>query len=161
MYQPQTRHFLNHLLAMKTLQLLLEITVPDQVTPEMIEVESFMQDFLIGATDENVHRIDLFEGRAWLRECTEKDKPSVIFIIWGIDDFRSRAFEKEVDNDEEWAANHQDYDINLLDPADQPKLLYDRSKFSLALERMEHHHDCNNGITWDTIDYYLDEYCLL
>ena len=61
---------------------------------------------------------------------------------------------------EEWAANHQDCDIYLLDPADQPKRLYDRSKFSLALERMDHDHDCNNGITWDTIDYYLDEYCL-
>ena len=25
------------------------------------------------------------------------------------------------------------------------------------LKAMEHNHDCNYGITWDTIDYHLDE----
>lgn len=40
------------------------------------------------------------------------------------------------------------------------KKIYDPLKFKYALEQMIRDHDCNNGITWDTIDYYLDQYCL-
>jgi hypothetical protein len=39
--------------------------------------------------------------------------------------------------------------------------IYDPSKFGYALEVMIKDHDCNNGITWDTIDYYLGQYCLI
>jgi hypothetical protein len=38
---------------------------------------------------------------------------------------------------------------------------YDRTKFELALSNMVRKHDATLGITWDTIDYYLDEYCLI
>lgn len=36
---------------------------------------------------------------------------------------------------------------------------YDESKFEEALENMVRHHDCQYGITWDTVKYYLDEFC--
>jgi hypothetical protein len=36
---------------------------------------------------------------------------------------------------------------------------YDRSKFEHALCEMVRRHDSNHGITWDTVDYYLDEIC--
>ncbi len=38
---------------------------------------------------------------------------------------------------------------------------YDHSKFQYALERMIDKHDTSIGITWDTLDFYLDEYCLI
>ena len=31
--------------------------------------------------------------------------------------------------------------------------IYDLSKFSEALDELERHHDCEYGITWDSIDY--------
>ncbi len=31
-----------------------------------------------------------------------------------------------------------------------------KKKAREILEEMEHRHDANNGITWDTIDFYLD-----
>ena len=37
--------------------------------------------------------------------------------------------------------------------------LYDRSKFQESLEKMIHEHDANIGISWDTVDIYLNEYC--
>ena len=37
--------------------------------------------------------------------------------------------------------------------------VYDKTKFQAALDRMIDQHDATIGITWDTIDYYLDEYC--
>lgn len=36
---------------------------------------------------------------------------------------------------------------------------YDKKKFKPALKRMIHDHDCNHGITWETIDSYLDSDC--
>ena len=36
---------------------------------------------------------------------------------------------------------------------------YDSSKFADALDEMIDNHDANNGISWSTIDYYLDTYC--
>ena len=57
-------------------------------------------------------------------------------IQWSIDDFETRA------------NTHFDPDR------------YDPDKFQDALERMIDKHDANIGITWDTIDCYLDEHCL-
>lgn len=64
-------------------------------------------------------------------------------IIWSVEDFESRAI-----------------DVLDLEEGDESwKEIYDEDKFDHALTTMIHDHDCNNGITWDTIDYYLDEYC--
>lgn len=70
-------------------------------------------------------------------------------IQWSVEDFRERAKslyewynDVEIDNDEEsW------------------KEMYDEDKFESALERMVNDHDCNDGITWGTIDAYLDSDC--
>jgi len=37
---------------------------------------------------------------------------------------------------------------------------YDLSKFPSALELMIEEHDADVGINWDTIQSYLDDYCL-
>jgi len=52
-------------------------------------------------------------------------------IKWGVKDFTSL----EVDGQEISEENAQ-----------------------IALTDMIRHHDCNNGITWDTIDYYFSKY---
>ncbi len=66
--------------------------------------------------------------------------PDEISIKWGVADFEDRASSREANN------RH---------------LKYNRSKFPHALSEMGRLHDCNNGITWDTVDYFLDEYCNL
>ena len=58
--------------------------------------------------------------------------------LWNIEDFESQAQERE-----------------------DGAVLYDRSKFGAALLRMIRKHNATVGITWETIDYYLDEYCKL
>lgn len=60
-------------------------------------------------------------------------------IFWHIDDFEQEANQIE----------------------DDGELIYDRTKFEYALDNMIHKHDCNIGITWDTVKIYLDMYCLL
>ena len=64
-------------------------------------------------------------------------------VTWGVEDFEQRAMENCdcEENNETW------------------KETYDEGKFKKALSEMIRQHDCNNGITWDTINYYLDEYC--
>jgi len=37
--------------------------------------------------------------------------------------------------------------------------LYDESKYADALQNMINNHDANHGITWETIDCYLDSDC--
>lgn len=60
-------------------------------------------------------------------------------ISWSIFDFIQRAKERE--GKKKW------------------KKVYSRYKFQETLELMIQKHDCTIGITWDTIDFYLDEYC--
>lgn len=68
-------------------------------------------------------------------------------IEWSIEDFEQRA--KELEN----ANTDFETDEQVYIPE------YDRSKFEQALLDMIHKHDRNLGITWNTIDYYLDEWC--
>lgn len=42
---------------------------------------------------------------------------------------------------------------------DDWETVYDSSKFPRALEEMIRKHDTNNGIAWETIDYYLENFC--
>jgi hypothetical protein len=63
------------------------------------------------------------------------------FIAWHTDDFEQRASEKE-----EWEEVEEG-------------TLYDRKKFDTALSTMLTKYDVNLGISWDTIDMMLDEYC--
>ncbi len=59
-------------------------------------------------------------------------------IEWSTEDFEMQA---ETRGGEDW------------------KDVYDSSKFKEALDEMIGHHDALIGITWDTVDYYLDEFC--
>lgn len=63
-------------------------------------------------------------------------------VYWHKDDFEHQAKENE-----EYAEE------------DGEELEYDRSKFEYALDIMIEQHDCNLGITWDTISDYLNTYC--
>lgn len=59
-------------------------------------------------------------------------------VSWDVEDFRSRAQERR---GEDW------------------KKVYDETKFQEALERMIDKHDAELGISWITIDFFLDEFC--
>lgn len=61
------------------------------------------------------------------------------FVIqWSVEDFEEQA-------------------MNRCDD-DYPGI-YDPSKFEEALYMMMKDHDAEMGITWDTVDHYLDLYC--
>jgi len=47
----------------------------------------------------------------------------------------------------------------IKDSEEQETLDFDETKFPFALEKMCTNHDMCNGITWETIDFYLMEYC--
>lgn len=67
-------------------------------------------------------------------------------ITWGVVDFQERASERE--------------EVFQWDNALEEKpTLYDREKMPDALAQMISKHDDNLGITWSTVDYYLDERC--
>ena len=61
-------------------------------------------------------------------------------VVWGVEDFECQALELE---------------------RRAGRLLYDRSKFAEALSRMIHKHDATLGITWSTVEIYLDANCKL
>ena len=73
-------------------------------------------------------------------------------IIWDVEDFENWARDIESRESEE---DFWDTDIDVPEKFK----LYDRSKFEQAFLTMIRRHDCTIGITWDTIEFYLDEYC--
>lgn len=92
----------------------------------------------IGSDDYNIIINLLTQAKDYQEE---KDKRS---IVWSVDDFITQAeqsFSKYIE-----ARCWQD--------------IYDESKFQNALYEMIRKHDANYGITWDTVNFYLDEYCL-
>ena len=73
-------------------------------------------------------------------------------VTWSIEDFCFQALQNE---------DICDGGVDLANIEEVNELLqeYDATKFEDALERMVDKHDATIGITWDTIDCYLDEYC--
>jgi len=63
-------------------------------------------------------------------------------VTWSVEDFAYRASELESYDDR----------IRLSE-------IYDPDKFEDALKTMIRKHDAGTGITWDTIDFWLDEMC--
>lgn len=59
-------------------------------------------------------------------------------VSWSVADFRGRA-------QDIYGTNWKHY--------------FDPEKFDDALGKMISKHDASLGISWDTVDYYLDEYC--
>lgn len=88
-----------------------------------------------------IHRSSVSELMRKLRWYSDDEG----YIIWSVEDFESAA---------------EAIEENKGDGPDYPKL-FDRSKFKEALDRMINKHDCTIGITWDTIDWYLHQYCKL
>ena len=77
--------------------------------------------------------------QALSRNYTSQNDNSIGTITWSVEDFEGRAVDIEANNDTR----------------------YDRDRFELALERMISQHDATIGITWDTVDFYLDQYCMI
>lgn len=80
----------------------------------------------------------------------EKDKRS---IVWSVNDFIQQAMKR-------WEIVAFLPTNSIYQDATCWQDVYDESMFENALYEMIRKHDCNNGITWETINYYLDEYCL-
>jgi hypothetical protein len=100
---------------------------------------------------DNQETIELYETEENDPIWTNKPEyPNSISLKWNIEDFESRAQEKE----EVFPDMGDEY-------SDENPMLYDRSKFPMALSELERRHDCNYGVTWETIDYLLDEECLI
>lgn len=70
-------------------------------------------------------------------------EPNCEVIIWSTKDFESRAIQ----------ACNGNFEI--------AEKRYDFSKFPAVLKDMIKHHDAEYGITWTTVDFYLEEYCLI
>jgi len=61
-------------------------------------------------------------------------------ISWSVEDFECLA-KQNCNDDDAW---------------DQ---YYNKNMFESALHKMIEKHDASIGITWDTVDYYLETYC--
>jgi hypothetical protein len=46
---------------------------------------------------------------------------------------------------------------DVLETAKQKDIKLTRKQAGEVLEACYHKHDCNNGITWDVIEYWIDE----
>ena len=71
-----------------------------------------------------------------IKKMIQERTEGMSYIGWSVEDFRHRALEE--DN----------------------SIIYDASKFQNALDIMIKEHDANIGITWETVDVYLNEYCV-
>lgn len=72
-------------------------------------------------------------------------------ISWCVEDFEGAA--------REYVSKHHS-DATPEEQKDIYLAYFDESKFPYALARMIDKADHSIGITWDTVDYYLHEYCL-
>ena len=71
-----------------------------------------------------------------IKEMIIETTEGMSYIGWSVEDFKYQASNQE-------------------DPS-----IYDENKFKDALDTMINKHDANIGITWETIDYYLNEHCI-
>lgn len=108
---------------------------------------------ILKAVEDDLHSIDAscyFCKAKDLKICTEvlclqnnfhfEDiYPETRTITWSVEDFISKAIDEK---GESW------------------ENFYDKLKFAEALNDMIDNHDCNYGITWETVKDYLNNYCL-
>ena len=81
------------------------------------------------------------EGYGMMRvidEVVDNYTPSWKSVSWDVEDFKGMAKQKK---GKDW------------------KKFYDKSKFKDALSEMIRKHDAELGITWFTVEFYLDEHC--
>ena len=123
----------------------------DEIASSYLEVDNG-EETLTPEDNNGMATIELYEDNdrqnpIW----TNQPKyPETISLVWGIGDFEGKAQELE----EIYPDNGDQY-------TDENPMLYDRSKFGEALQLMERRHDCNYGVTWETVEYFLNEYCRL
>lgn len=141
---------------MKTLKILLTIEVPDEVTSNMIDISAYQDGYIIYAHDINNEIIDINQSdQGNIEYCTDTAIPTEIFLLWGIGDLESKALGLEGYEDDDFVEQY----IEEEDAFSKPKPIYDRSKFSKVLRQIEHDHDADFGITWQTLEGYLENYC--
>jgi len=87
-------------------------------------------DNMINGLDEDSFIDEVIEGLKEIKELIST--PDIIYIAWGVEDVLMRAGEREIAISDENARR--------------------------VLEKIKHYHDASIGISWDTIDYWLDEY---
>lgn len=78
-------------------------------------------------------------------------------ISWSVYDFEGRA-------ETIWKSFADCHEVEGEFPyasATSWKDVFDKSKFHKALEQMINKHDCDTGINWVTVDFYLVEMCLI
>ena len=71
-----------------------------------------------------------------IKKMIQEKTKGMSYIGWSVEDFKYQASKQK-------------------DPS-----IYDETKFQNALDIMINKHDAIIGITWETINYYLNEYCL-
>ena len=76
------------------------------------------------------------------------NEPGERGVYWSIEDFKSEAKGR-------YPRHLEDYP-----EAKTWEDVYDETKFEGALIRMIDKHDANYGISWTTVDFFLDEMCL-
>ena len=75
---------------------------------------------------------------------------------------RKREIENALDHTSHqvsWCVDDFEQHAAFIESEENGKELYDRDKFPFALQRMIDKHDASIGISWETIQVYLDEYC--
>lgn len=84
-------------------------------------------------------------------------------ITWGTDDIEWAARKEEIyqleTNGKKVLAGKLESDSQMKIPSKH--LIYDRKKFSEILHMMVDNHDSNEGLTWATVESYLDDHCRL
>lgn len=80
--------------------------------------------------------LEMRDGLTAKIECLE---PGMESIKWSVKDFKSRAISNT--SEKVWDIYYNEYEFNN------------------ALKLMIKNHDANEGISWKTIDYYLEEFC--
>ena len=98
----------------------------------MQELDNLIESYKVGEISDEIFTTSL---REFGKQCQNlKDRS----VSWSVVDFESRA-------------RHIENTLGIR--------VYKRENFKDALGTMIRKHDCNYGITWDTIDSYLDELC--
>jgi hypothetical protein len=86
---------------------------------------------------------DLMNILLWIEDWWKLEELKCITIRWSINDLEDVAQQNE---------KRERLPIGSI---------YDRTKFIDTLHLLRKNHDCNYGITWYDIGFYLDEYCRL
>ena len=130
----------------------IEAMQDEDISDEMMEQEEGIE-----ATFDMVERMlkvlpdpatrDYSKGRITAKECTAhlktyEDDAKIITLIWGESDVRSQ-------NKDDEGNGEDDEDFSGTPLTDE--------QVDNVLSMMDNNHDCNYGVTWETIEAYIEE----